>query len=323
MLNISQLAALYADKSSAQAFTTREPQNLYGPMNHMMSIPGKRIRPILLLLSCDAFGGDIEEALSAAHAMELFHNFTLVHDDIMDAATLRRGVVTVHKHFGLNTGILAGDVLFTYAFKYLCGIQAVHLPPVLNVFNRTAIEIMEGQQMDMDFEQRPDVSIAEYLKMIGYKTSVLLACSLQIGAILGGASAEDQSRIYDFGMKIGLSFQIKDDWLDTFGESTKVGKKAGGDIIQNKKTFLLITLLNDASADDKKILLELFDEKDEQKKVDGVKELFKKYDISKKTNEKEADLYNEAMTSIESVSLPEERKANLFAMAEMVHKREF
>jgi geranylgeranyl diphosphate synthase type II len=322
MLSISQLAAFYSEKFSTQDYA-REPQNLYGPMGYMMSIPGKRIRPLLLLLSSDGFGGDIEEAIFAAHAMELFHNFTLVHDDIMDAATLRRGIATVHKQYGLNTGVLSGDALFIYAYKYLCGIKATHLPPVLDIFNRTAIEIMEGQQMDMDFEQRLDVTIAEYLKMIGYKTSVLLACSLQIGAILGGASAADQSRIYDFGIKLGLSFQIKDDWLDTFGESAKVGKKAGGDIIQNKKTYLLITLLNEANDGDKKTLLALLDEKDEQKKVSEVIALLNKYHISEKTNEKADELYQQALASLESVSIPAERKANLLAMAEMVHNREF
>jgi geranylgeranyl diphosphate synthase type II len=322
MLSISQLAAFYSEKFSTQAFG-QEPHNLYEPMSYMMSIPGKRIRPLLLLLSCDSFRGDIDEAVFAAHGMELFHNFTLVHDDIMDAAPLRRGIVTVHKQYGLNTGILSGDALFICALRYLCGIKTVHLPPVLDIFNRTAIEIMEGQQMDMDFEQRLDVTISEYLKMIGYKTSVLLACSLQIGAILGGASAEDQGRIYDFGMKLGLSFQIKDDWLDTFGESAKVGKKAGGDIIQNKKTYLLITLLNEVNDVDRKELLALFDEKDEQKKVDEVKALLNKYNISDKTTGKVDELYQQALASLESVSIPAERKVNLFAMAEMVHRREF
>ena len=322
MLSISQLATFYSEKFSTEAFAG-EPKSLYGPMGYMMSIPGKRIRPLLLLLSCDGFGGNIEEAVFAAHAMELFHNFTLVHDDIMDAATLRRGIVTVYKQYGLNTGILAGDALFIYAFKYLCGIKTDHLPSVLDIFNRTAIEIMEGQQMDMDFEQRLDVTIPEYLKMIGYKTSVLLACSLQIGAILGGATVEDQGRIYDFGMKLGLSFQIKDDWLDTFGESAKVGKKAGGDIIQNKKTYLLITLLNEVNDSDRKELLALLGEKDEQKKVTKVKALMNKYNISDKTTEKVDELYKQALASLESVSIPAERKVNLFAMAEMVHRREF
>jgi geranylgeranyl diphosphate synthase type II len=313
---------MYAARFSLQDFDL-EPVGLYAPMRHIMSIPGKRIRPLLLLLGCDAYGGDIGEALSAAHAMELFHNFTLVHDDIMDAATLRRGIPTVHQQFGLNAGVLSGDALFVFAYRHLCSVAPTHLAAVLDVFNRTAMEIMEGQQMDVDFEQRLDVGIDEYLHMIGYKTSVLLACSLQIGAIIGGAGAADLKLMYEFGMKLGLSFQIKDDWLDTFGESDKVGKKPGGDIIQNKKTYLLITLLNEADKTDRKQLLTLLEEKDEAKKVNGVKALYDKYHISEKTNAKSDALYQEALKSLAAVSLPAERKADLLSMAEMVHTRQF
>ena len=322
MLRINDLVRKYADRYTPGDFD-REPSGLYAPMAHIMSIPGKRIRPLLLLLSCDAFGGQIDEALPAAYAMELFHNFTLVHDDIMDAATLRRGIDTVHQKYGVNAGILSGDALFVFSYKNLCSTKPAHLHAVLDVFNRTAVEIMEGQQMDMDFEKRLDVTIGEYLKMIEYKTSVLLACSLQIGAILGGANDEDQKKIYEFGIKLGLSFQIKDDWLDTFGESDKVGKKVGGDIIQNKKTYLLITLLNEATEADRKALLSLLDEKDESKKVSEVKSLYAKYQISNKTSEKSDLLYKEAILSLRSLSIPEEQKADLFSMAEMVHSRQF
>jgi len=322
MLSINEVLSLYSERYSNEAFD-RGPKGLYEPMEHILSIPGKRIRPLLLLLSCEAFGGDVDDAITAAHAVEIFHNFTLVHDDIMDAATLRRGIPTVHQQYGLNTGILSGDALFIYAYKYLCSVQPQYLSAIIDVFNKTAIEIMEGQQMDMDFEQRLDVSVAEYLKMIEYKTSVLLACSLQIGAIIGGASTADQQNVYDFGLKLGLSFQIKDDWLDTFGESSKVGKKVGGDIIQNKKTFLLITLLNDANDNDKEQLTALLNEKDEEKKVAGIKVLYAKYDIDAKTTAKVDALYKEALTSLESVNIPATQKANLFSMAEMVHSREF
>ena len=322
MRNINEVLSLYSESYSAEAFD-RGPKGLYEPMEHILSIPGKRIRPLLLLLSCDAFGGNIKDAITAAHAVELFHNFTLVHDDIMDAATLRRGVPTVHQQYGLNTGILSGDALFIYAYKYLCSVQPQYLSAIIDVFNKTAIEIMEGQQMDMDFEKRLDVTVAEYLKMIEYKTSVLLACSLQIGAIIGGASTADQDKIYDFGLKLGLSFQIKDDWLDTFGESSKVGKKVGGDIVQNKKTFLLITLLNNVSVIDREMLMTLLNEKDEEKKVEGIKVLYARYDIDTKTTTKVDALYKEALTSLESVNLPSAQKVNLFEMAEMVHSREF
>ena len=322
MLSINELSALYAERYTDQSFD-REPRGLYEPMDHIMSIPGKHIRPLLLLLSCEAFGGSIDQGIGTAHAMELFHNFTLVHDDIMDAATLRRGIPTVHQRFGLNSGILAGDALFIYAYKYLCSVSPDKLPSVLEVFNKAAIEVMEGQQMDMDFELRMDVTIPEYLQMVGFKTSVLLACSLQVGAVIGGASASDQAAIYDFGMKLGMSFQIKDDWLDTFGESSKVGKKAGGDIIQNKKTFLLITLLNDIHADDRNALMALMSETGEEKKVTAVKALYAKYQINEKTTDKVASLYKEALASLDSLSIPAERKKNLLAMAEMVYRREF
>ena len=322
MLSISRLAEIYGEQYAREAFD-REPRMLYEPMGHIMSIPGKRIRPLLLLLSCDAFGGDINEAIHAAHAMELFHNFTLVHDDIMDAATLRRGIATVHSRYGLNAGILSGDTLFVYAYQHLYSVDSAHLRSVLEVFNRTAIEIMEGQQMDMDFEQRLDVTIGQYLKMIEYKTSVLLACSLQIGAIIGGANPEDQAWIYDFGIKLGLSFQIKDDWLDTFGEGAKVGKKVGGDIIQNKKTYLLITLLNEVGDADRKVLLSLLEERDETKKVAEIKTLYDKYQVSEKTLGKADSLYQEAIAALRSVDITDERKANLLSMAEMIHMREF
>jgi geranylgeranyl diphosphate synthase type II len=322
MSSINHLAAAYAESFSAQSFD-KEPHSLYQPIEHILSIPGKRIRPLLLLVSCSAFSDNIPEALYAAHAMELFHNFSLVHDDIMDAATLRRGAATVHEKFGLNAGIMAGDALLIYAYQYLCKMDPVHLPAALHAFNKTAVEIMEGQQTDMDFEQRLDVSIEEYLQMIAYKTSVLLGCSLQIGAIIGGAPVEDQQRLYDFGRKLGLSFQIKDDWLDTFGESEKVGKKVGGDIIQNKKTYLLITLLNEATDDDRKKLGLLLNEKDEDKKVKGIKALYDNYGISEKTSRKADSLYKEAIASLEAVNIAAEKKANLFALAEMVHSREF
>ena len=232
----AQLLEMYEQKFS-NTFNNN-PTSLYQPVNHIMSIKGKRIRPLLLLIANDMFGGNVQQALFPAYAMEVFHNFTLVHDDIMDNADIRRGEPTVHKKYGLNAGILAGDVMLAYTYKYLTDIPVAYVQPVLQLFNKTAIEIFEGQQTDIDFESRNDVAEAEYLKMIEYKTSVLLACSLQTGAILAGASLPNQQLVYDFGLNLGLSFQIKDDYLDSFGESAKVGKRIGGDILQNKKTLL-------------------------------------------------------------------------------------
>ena len=322
MLTINEIAGYYIARFSINDFDL-EPAGLYKPMGHIMSIPGKRIRPLLLLLACDAFGGDVMGSLSPAHAMELFHNFTLVHDDIMDDATLRRGIPTVHEKFGLNASVLSGDALFAYAYKYLCDSPTIYQPSIFQVFTKAAIEILEGQQMDMDFEVRLDVAIDEYLRMIGYKTSVLLACSLQTGAILGGASIADQMSLYTFGLKLGLSFQIKDDWLDTFGDNAKVGKKIGGDIIQNKKTYLLITLLHEADAADREALLKLFAEKNPDIKVPAIKTLYAKYKISEKTLNKAEALYNEALSSLAGISVPEPQKANLLQMAEMIHTRDF
>ena len=322
MQDITTLAALYEGRFPVSNFDY-EPKSLYEPVMHIMSIPGKRIRPLLLLLSCDAFGGDPKTALEQAYAMEIFHNFTLVHDDIMDHAELRRGKPTVHKIYGLNAGILAGDVMLSYAYKYLSSVKLEYLPIVLSLFNNTSIEIYEGQQMDVDFEQRMDVSITEYLKMITYKTSVLLACSLQIGAIVAGANEQDQQQLYQFGLNLGLSFQIKDDWLDTFGDGDKVGKTIGGDIIQNKKTYLLITLLNQANEADKQAITALLLLTDNTKKVAGIMALYRKYNVNEQTLAKTQYLYEEALASLDKVSIAKEQKANLYKMAELVNNRQF
>jgi len=317
-----QLAELYEQFYQQNSFNY-DPNGLYEPVRHIMNIQGKRIRPMLLLMACDMFDGNLNEALHPAFAMEVFHNFTLVHDDVMDNADIRRGVPTVHKKYGLNEAILAGDVMLSYGYKYLLNISEKHLKNSLNLFTKTAIEIFEGQQLDLDFEKRLDVTVDEYLKMIEFKTSVLLAASLQTGALIAGAGAEDQKKLYEFGLNLGLSFQIKDDWLDTFGEGEKVGKKIGGDIIQNKKTFLLITALNDANEEQRKELSALFQEKDETKKVAGVMALFSALNISAKTESKINELYQKSLDSLRSVILPDEKKQPLLGLAEKIHNRDY
>ncbi len=317
-----ELYALYEQTFSIKDFDF-EPVGLYEPVKHIMAIPGKRIRPTLLMMSCEMFGGDVKNALHAAFAMEIFHNFTLVHDDIMDKADIRRGKPTVHKVFGINAGILAGDVMLSYAYKYLCHMPKDSLADALDVFNQTSIEIYEGQQLDVDFETRMDVTVDEYLKMIKFKTSVLLAGSLQIGAIIANASKEDQAKIYQFGLDLGLSFQIKDDFLDTFGEGEKVGKRIGGDILNNKKTFLLINALMAAKDEDKALLLALLDEKEEQKKIDGVIGIMNKYGIADLTIQKIEDLYQSSLHHLEGISIDADKKAILRLMAEKVHQREY
>lgn len=317
-----ELYKIYQDTFSTDHFNF-EPKGLYEPVKHIMSIPGKRIRPMLCLMSCEMFGGNIKDALYASFAMEVFHNFTLVHDDIMDKADIRRGHPTVHKVFGTNAGILAGDAMLSYAYKYLCMTPASTLSDVLDVFNKTSIEIYEGQQLDVDFETRLDVSEEEYIKMIEYKTSVLLACSLKVGAIIGGASKEDQERIYNFGLYLGLSFQIKDDLLDTFGEQAKVGKRIGGDILNNKKTFLLINALKKASTEDKEHLLHLMDEKNEDKKIAEVKEIFNLYHIESYTQERIEKYYQDSIKYLDAISADETSKSVVRQLAEKIHGRDY
>jgi geranylgeranyl diphosphate synthase type II len=322
MYSPAQLLTLYEEKFNSNNFNER-PTTLYEPVNHIMQIKGKRIRPVLLLMSCDLFGGDIQQALNPAFSMEVFHNFTLVHDDIMDHADIRRGVPTVHKLYGLNAGILAGDVMLAYSYKYLTKIPVHTIPDVLAIFNKTSIEIFEGQQMDIDFEGRKEVSEAEYIRMIECKTSVLLACCLQIGAIISSADAESQKLVYDFGLNLGLAFQIKDDYLDAFGEGAKVGKRIGGDILQNKKTFLLITALNTASEKEKKELNQLMHEANEEKKISGIKKVFEDLGV-KEATEKSINLYyDKAIASLMQVNSAKQSKDMLLSFAQMIHDRDY
>ena len=317
-----ELYKIYQDTFSTDHFDF-EPKGLYEPVKHIMSIPGKRIRPMLCLMACEMFGGNIKDALYASFAMEVFHNFTLVHDDIMDKADIRRGHPTVHKVFGTNAGILAGDAMLSYAYKYLCMSPVASLPEVLDVFNKTSIEIYEGQQLDVDFETRLDVTEEEYIKMIEYKTSVLLACSLKVGAIIAGAKKDDQDRIYNFGLSLGLSFQIKDDLLDTFGEQAKVGKRIGGDILNNKKTFLLINALKKANDEHKEHLLHLMDEKNEDKKIAEVKEIFNLYHIESYTQDRIEKYYQDSITHLNAINTDENSKSIIRQLAEKIHGRDY
>ena len=322
MNSVATLNTLYSEKFGVDSFN-QSPNALYTPVNHIMNIPGKRIRPLLLLMSCELFGGDVKQALNPAFAVEVFHNFSLVHDDIMDNADIRRGFPTVHKLYGINAGILAGDVMLAYAYKYLTDVSSQYIAPLIAVFNQTAIEIFEGQQMDMDFEKRMDVGEDEYLKMIEFKTSVLLGCCLRLGAILGNAGDSDQRLMYEFGLKLGLSFQIKDDYLDTFGEAAKVGKRIGGDIIQNKKTYLYVSAWNNSNDAEKAKLTDLLNEKDEEKKIAEVKQLFEVTGARQQALDKADELYNLALESLKKVSMPENAKKPLAEMAHRINNREF
>jgi geranylgeranyl diphosphate synthase type II len=316
------LLQLYEEKFAKDNFYAN-PTNLYKPVDHIMQMKGKKIRPLLVLMACDLFGGKVEEALNPAFSVEVFHNFSLVHDDIMDASDIRRGEPTVHKKFGTNAAILAGDAMLAYAYQYLADVPDSMLRPLLTAFNKTAIEIFEGQQMDVDFESRNDVRLEEYLKMVEFKTSVLLACCVQLGAIVGKASSEDQQAIYDFGLNLGLSFQIKDDLLDAFGEAEKVGKRIGGDILQNKKTYLFISTTQLCSAAQQAELTRLMAEADEQKKIDGIKALMEATGAKAATEQKAEDLYQSALASLQKVNVPTERKVFLAAIAEKIKNRDY
>ncbi len=265
------------DEFLQQKLPKGEPSSLYQPITYLMSLGGKRIRPALVLLACDIFKGNWKDALPAAYAMEVFHNFTLMHDDIMDNAGLRRGKATVHELYDVNTAILSGDAMLIHSYEMLSSYPGAILPSLLKGFNTMALQLCEGQRMDMDFETIKEVKIADYLKMIEYKTSVLLACALQTGALIAGASEQDQSHLYAFGINSGIAFQIQDDLLDAFGEADKVGKQAGGDILQGKKTYLYLKAVELADSSQLEKLLTYYDPKSvysNEEKIEAVKRIF-------------------------------------------------
>ncbi|HRH61589.1 MAG TPA: polyprenyl synthetase family protein, partial [Chitinophagaceae bacterium] len=259
MQNFEQLAELFKKHFEVKHFPAT-PASLYESCDYFLSLGGKRVRPVMCLMGNELFDKINADAWDVATAIELFHNFTLIHDDIMDAASLRRGMPTVHEKYGQSTALLAGDVMLVQAYEYLNKINSAYKHRILALFNKTAKEVCEGQQLDMDFEKKTDVQLQEYVRMIELKTSVLLAASLQMGAVLGGASEGNRQHIYEFGRNLGIAFQVQDDYLDAFGDPAKFGKDAGGDIRQNKKTFLLIHALETASAEQKKMLQQLMRE---------------------------------------------------------------
>jgi geranylgeranyl diphosphate synthase type II len=250
MQSFTQLVARFEERFVQELPFPANPNNLYEPCRYFLSIGGKRIRPVLCLMGNELFADMHEDAFHAAKAIELFHNFTLIHDDIMDKAPLRRGRQTIHERNGITAGILCGDVMNIFAYDELAKVSTC-LPQLLRLFNKTAAEVCEGQQLDMDFEARNNVSLDEYIHMIALKTSVLLACALKMGALIGGATDGNATKLYHFGKNLGLAFQLQDDYLDAFGKSDKVGKQTGGDILANKKTFLLINALENSTPEQK------------------------------------------------------------------------
>ena len=239
MHSINQYQEFIANYLESQ-YETKEPKNLYDPIHYILGLGGKRMRPVLTLMSAEVFDADYKKALPAALAVEVFHNFSLIHDDIMDDAPLRRGNVTVHEKWDINTGILSGDAMLILAYQYFEQYEPAIFRELAKLFSKTALEVCEGQQWDVDFETRTDVSIPDYLKMIQYKTAVLVAAAMKMGAIIAETSQENANLIYDFGLNLGLAFQLQDDYLDAFGNPETFGKQVGGDIIENKKTYLYL-----------------------------------------------------------------------------------
>ncbi|MFT5310238.1 MAG: geranylgeranyl diphosphate synthase type II [Bacteroidia bacterium] len=277
------------------------PAELYDPIKYTLSNGGKRMRPLLVLIGCKIFNDDVSEAINPALGVEMFHNFTLLHDDIMDDAPLRRGKPSVHKKWDSNIAILSGDAMMVKTYQSFIETRSEVLRPMLRVFNRTAVEVCEGQQFDMNFELRDDVSIAEYLDMIRLKTAVLLAASLQIGGMIGGASKEQSELLYDFGLNAGIAFQLQDDILDVYGESAKVGKQKGGDIICNKKTFLLLKAQELATGSLAKELAEQLGNSSEQEKVAAVTQIYDELKIRQLAEARMWEFYNKGMASLEKV----------------------
>lgn len=299
-----------------------EPSGLYSPITYLLGLGGKRMRPILSMMSTELFGGNPKEALNSGLAIELFHNFSLIHDDIMDNAPLRRGYPTVHTKWSEKTGILSGDALFVVAYHYLAQNTVTYLNTLLHTFSVRVMEVCEGQQMDMDFETRDDVSIDEYIEMIRLKTSVLLGAALEMGAIVADASRDDVQRIYSFGENVGIAFQLQDDILDLYADPDKFGKQVGGDILANKKTFLLLKAFELADNEQQKKLQELSEEVDEQMKVEETRKIFDQLGVRELARIEMERHYALALESMEFVTASAEKKKPLLKVAEYLMNRE-
>lgn len=301
----------------------RTPKGLYDPVTYVLSMGGKRIRPVLMLMAYNLYQEDVTRIYAPATGIEVYHNYTLLHDDLMDRADRRRGKETVHKVWNDNAAILSGDAMLVLAYQFMAQCPVEYLKQVMDLFSLTALEICEGQQLDMEFEQRMDVKEEEYLEMIRLKTSVLLAASLKIGAILGGASQEDAGYLYDFGMNLGVAFQLKDDLLDVYGDAKVFGKNIGGDILCNKKTYMLIKALENA---DKNQLEELnywlnASDAEPQKKIAAVTELYNQIGIKALCENKMMEYTNKAMENLAAVKLPVEKKKELeILMKSLLHR---
>lgn len=318
MQDFKEIVTKFEQRLQAEGLFPQAPGNLYEPCRYLLALGAKRVRPALCIMGGEVFGDVHDDAWYAAMAIELFHNFTLIHDDIMDKAPLRRGNPTIHARYGLTAGILSGDVMCINAYVQLAKVKK-HLPELLQLFNTTAIEVCEGQQLDMDFEQRDDVSIEEYIQMITLKTSVLLACSLKMGAIIGGASEANANKLYEFGKNVGIAFQLQDDYLDAFGDTAKLGKQNGGDIRANKKTFLLLKAKELAGGNNQLDELMIAEE---EMKVQGVLSLYKTTGADELCRAAVEAYSDKAFKNLEEIDVPAERKEPLRRLASYLLQRD-
>lgn len=313
MQTLSQLSVIIEGELGKIAYPNT-PQKLYQPIDYVMGLGGKRMRPILLLMAHQLFDENIEKAISPALGIEIFHNFTLLHDDIMDNAPIRRGKQTVHEKWNQNVAILSGDTMLVQAYQLLSDVDKSIVKEMIAVFSKAATQVCEGQQWDMDFEIQKDVTLQEYLKMIEYKTAVLLAASLQIGGITANASKENQNNLYHFGLNMGIAFQLKDDLLDAFGNPDEFGKQIGGDIIANKKTFLYLKALQLANDKQKESLVNYFKTQEQtEQKVMGVKTIFTDLDIPKHTVDMMKAYYTKAMRHLDAIDSDKKEPLLIFS----------
>ena len=301
-----------------------QPRTLFDPARYILSLGGKRLRPLLTLMAVDLFGEEPEIALNPALAIEIFHNFSLLHDDLMDKSDMRRGNPTVHKKWNANSAILSGDAMVIESYRYIAKVPAEHLPAVLHIFTTTAMEICKGQQYDMDFEQRLDVSEAEYLEMIRLKTAVLIGGALKIGAVLANASSQDADALYQYGIHIGLAFQLKDDLLDVYGDPKTFGKKIGGDILANKKTYLLIKALKNANATQRKEIEQLLSATsfDPETKINFVKNVYDDLNLKTISENLIEKYYLASLDCLSSINVSDDRKRDLVELSENLMYRE-
>lgn len=317
MHSIYQYQEFLSDYLQSQ-YETKEPRNLYEPIHYILDLGGKRMRPVLTLMSAEVFDADYKKALPAALAVEVFHNFSLVHDDIMDDAPLRRGHETVHEKWNINTGILSGDAMLILAYQYFEQYEPLIFRDLAKLFSKTALEVCEGQQWDVDFEDRTDVTIEEYLIMIQYKTAVLVAAAMKMGAIIAETSIENANLIYDFGLNLGLAFQLQDDFLDAFGNPETFGKQVGGDIIENKKTYLYLKAVAFSNEKEAEELKSLFSNQPEDStdKIERVKALFNSSGASKATQDAIQDYTFKAFQTLDKMNISVEKKQMLRTFGE-------